>query len=109
MTGFGRAVVEEGGQRVSVEIRSVNHRFLDLAFRNPRDLQPLEGRFKEIIQSKIERGRVSVAVSWDGTGESPSSVTLDEHLAESYISALRSLQERFGLEGSPFEGRATAR
>ena len=71
MTGFGRAVVEEGGQRVSVEIRSVNHRFLDVAFRTPRDLQPLEGRFKEIIQSKIERGRVSLTVSWDGTGESP--------------------------------------
>ena len=99
MTGYGRALVEDGRLRLAVEIRSVNQRFLDVVFRTPRELQPLEGRFKEIIQEKIERGRVSLVLNGEGLGGARTSITLDEELSDSYFAALSQLKERFHLPG----------
>ena len=100
MTGYGRAELEEGGTRVEVEMRSVNHRFLDVVFRTPRELQPVETRIKELIQEKIERGRISVSVNLNGAAGSRTSVSLDENLSEGYFTALSQLKERLKLPGT---------
>lgn len=100
MTGFGQADAEDGGHRISVEIRSVNHRYLDVVFRTPRELQALEGRLREAVQERMERGRVSVVVDWaPNGGDSAIAIRLDESLSDAYFQALQRLRERHGLTG----------
>ena len=62
MTGFGRAEISENGIDLSVELRSVNHRFLDTALRFPRSLAELEARVREQIGRELTRGRVTGAI-----------------------------------------------
>ena len=98
MTAFGRAeAVFEGGS-VTVELRSVNHRFLDCGVRIPRILGALEPRFKPYLQSRgISRGKVDVTVTVDLASEREGALTLDRRAAEEYIAALRDLRDTFGL------------
>ncbi|MDH4338417.1 MAG: YicC family protein, partial [Candidatus Krumholzibacteria bacterium] len=63
MTGFGTGEATSGGSTVSVEIRSVNHRFLDLAFKLPRVLQNREQDIKDLVRARLARGRVSITMS----------------------------------------------
>ncbi|MBO8141636.1 MAG: YicC family protein, partial [Firmicutes bacterium] len=65
MTGYGKAVASAGGRAAVVEVRTVNHRFLDLAVRLPRGFAPVEHRVRQVVQDRIRRGRVEVAVSVD--------------------------------------------
>lgn len=99
MTGYGRAEVDGGRFRISVEFRSVNGRYLDLSFRLPRELQNMEGRLKELIQERMERGRISVTVNWDGALGGRTTVTLDEEVADAYFAGLSQLKERYHLSG----------
>jgi uncharacterized protein (TIGR00255 family) len=99
MTGFGRAEGETGLGKVLVECRSVNHRFSDISIKVPKRLAPFEGRIKEVIRSEVSRGKVDLFVRLDQTGEGKMQLTVDFVLAEQYLQALRSMKERFGLEG----------
>ena len=63
MTGFGKAVSSEGGRDITVEIKSVNSRFLDLSFRLPRSMQSMELQFRQVLKESIQRGKVEVFVS----------------------------------------------
>jgi len=99
MTGFGRGAVSEENFAVSVEIKTVNNRFLDLNLRLASDLQSLEGNLKRLIQTRLSRGRVDVFIN----SERMSDVVyeLNRPLIAGYLSALKQLQEEFGLVGEP--------
>ena len=98
MTGFGRAEAVFDGGSVTVELRSVNSRFLDCGVRIPRALGALEPRVKPYLQSRgILRGKVEVTVSVDLIGEQEGALALDRRAAEEYIAALRALRDEFGL------------
>lgn len=100
MTGFGQADIAGAGRRISVEIRTVNHRYLDVVFRTPRELQALEGRLREMVQERMERGRVSLVLEWESGGAGQAgAVRLDEALADAYYQALQGLRERYALDG----------
>ena len=100
MTGFGRqqAPWQEGS--VTVEIRSVNHRFLDIGCRLPRPLSHLEESFKKAIQQRCARGRIDLTVSIQGGKGRAGSVNLDQALAKQYYQALRTLKTSLKLSGS---------
>ncbi len=95
MTGFGKG---EGGGFV-VEMRSVNHKFLDIAPRLPKALSPLEGRLKKAIGERFSRGRIDVFVTSGGSEEGPRALKLDVPAAKQYIELLSELKSRFGLPG----------
>jgi len=97
MTGFGRGAVSEENFAVSVEIKTVNNRFLDLNLRLANELQTLEGNLKRLIQTRLSRGRVDVFVNT----ERMSNVVyeLNRPLIAGYLSALKQMQEEFGLVG----------
>ncbi|MDQ3712645.1 MAG: YicC family protein [Acidobacteriota bacterium] len=99
MTGFGRGTVSEENFAVSVEIKTVNNRFLDVNLRLASDLQTLEGNLKRLIQTRLSRGRVDVFIN----SERMSDVVyeLNRPLIAGYLSALKQLQEEFGLVGEP--------
>jgi len=97
MTGFGQGEASSGTSTVTVEVRSVNHRFLDLAFKLPRALQNRESDIKEIVRGKLARGRVSITISVE-SGAAGRAVTINEAALEQYLSQLRDFAKRHGLD-----------
>ncbi|SDG96131.1 TIGR00255 family protein [Alteribacillus persepolensis] len=85
MTGFGRAVVEQDGGRILVEMKSVNHRFCDIQFRMPRQLLSLEDRFRTIILDKVERGKIDVFISMEGLTPLERTLRVDWPLVQQYL------------------------
>ena len=100
MTGFGRRQGPWSDGTVSVEVRSVNHRFLETSIRLPKSMSGLEERFKKAIQQHCARGRVDLTVLLQGGRGSARAVQLDVGLAKQYHQALRTLQRTLKLKGS---------
>lgn len=99
MTGFGTATAEVSGGRLSVEIRSVNHRFSEVQIRMPRDLASLEDRARAVVQERVRRGRVEVVITRDEGARRPRTVRADAELAAAYAKALRELAGIIGASG----------
>jgi len=100
MTGFGRRQTPWQDGSVTVEMRSVNHRFLEIACRLPRSLSHLEDAFKKAIQQRCARGRIDITVTIQGGKGRTGSVNLDQPLAKQYHQALRTLKKSLKLSGS---------
>lgn len=77
MTGYGRGEVEAQGLKWVVELKSVNHRFLEISPNLPRHLWALEDRIRTVIKERLARGRVEVQLNWEGRTERPPTVSLD--------------------------------
>lgn len=99
MTGYGKAEKAGAEFSASVEVRSVNQRFLEVSSRLPRVLGGAEGRVKDLIQSLVKRGHVTIAVTLDGEEETGSLLSVDERAAEAYLRALAKLQRKHRLKG----------
>jgi uncharacterized protein (TIGR00255 family) len=99
MTGFGRGAVVEKGFVVTVELKTVNNRFLDVSLRLSNELQQLESTIKRIIGNRLSRGRVDVSLQYDRAEEI--NYDLNRPLLEGYLSAIRTMQEEFSLAGEP--------
>lgn len=100
MTGFGRADAECDGYRVIVEIRSVNHRFLEVSTRLPRRLSTLEPRLQTCVRNAIVRGKVNVTVILDGEAEGGLSLRIDDATSQRYLQLAEELKTRYGLRGA---------
>ena len=100
MTGFGRRQAPWQDGFVTVEMRSVNHRFLEIACRLPRPLSPLEDSFKKAIQQRCTRGRIDITVTVQAGKGRAENVILDQSLAKQYHQALRTLKKSLKLSGS---------
>ena len=99
MTGYGRREVVEAGNHLTIEIRSLNNRYLDIQVKTPRGLALLEARVKKMVQERFSRGRFDVGISRNGGQERSGSFVVNETLAENYIRVLRDMKARFGLSG----------
>jgi uncharacterized protein (TIGR00255 family) len=99
MTGFGRKQAPWQEGTITVEVRSVNHRFLEMSCRLPRTLAMLEESFKKAIQQRCTRGRVDLTVTIQGTKGRSGTVALDRALAKQYHHALRTLKASLKLSG----------
>ena len=95
MTGFGRGEYADETGKVTVEIRAVNHRYLDISVKMPRRYSFAEEAIKAAIKEKLSRGKVEVNVSIDNAGKSDSDVKLDADLAAKYYDALSTLRDSF--------------
>lgn len=100
MTGFGAGEIATAIGRYGVEIRSVNHRFCEVLVRLPRDLAPLEDRVRSLVQARVLRGRVEVAIIREDHGRRPRTVKADLDLATAYQSALNDLTRALSLSGT---------
>ncbi|OLN33371.1 YicC/YloC family endoribonuclease [Desulfosporosinus metallidurans] len=91
MTGFGRGEASGNGYQFSVELKSVNHRFLEIVVRSPRNFVGFDGRIRKTIQEKFQRGRIEVFINVVETEGRKRLVKVDKELALSYDKSLRDL------------------
>ncbi|MFC7392496.1 YicC/YloC family endoribonuclease [Scopulibacillus cellulosilyticus] len=98
MTGFGRAFNDTGRHRISVEIKSVNHRYLDISLNIPRQLLYLEDKIKQIIKKSVKRGKVYLYLTIDGEPLSTQKVDINWPIVEQYITAFHQLQEHYSIK-----------
>ena len=99
MTGYGRAREMRGGRDITVEVRSVNNRYLDCTVKMPRAYIFAEDAIKTRVQQAISRGKVDVFVTIDTSGTDVAVVQVNEGLAKGYYDALTRLKETFSLSG----------
>lgn len=98
MTSFGRSRSEEGLERIfSIEMKSVNHRYLDMNIRMPKSMFPLEERIRKIISGILNRGKVDVYINIKNFHKGDSVAELNEALAKSYFECLQKLSDELGI------------
>lgn len=97
MTGYGRAEDVIDGMQIAVEMKSVNHRYLEFSAKVPRSYGFLEDRLKRFVQPLISRGKVDCFVQIDTLEDADVTVQVNHSLADGYVAALRELMERYGL------------
>ena len=100
MTGYGRAQEVLDGLDITVEIKSVNHRYFEFSARTPRAYGFLDEKIKSYLQSRVNRGKVDVYVNVENNTEEAVSVTLNQPVAAGYMEALRTMADTFGLESN---------
>jgi len=98
MTGYGAAEGESRGLKLSVELKSVNNRYLDIAVRMPRSFLFAEEGVKSAIQSRVSRGKLDVFINVDSSGAEDMAVAVNAALARGYAAALKSVAELCGLK-----------
>lgn len=98
MTGFGRAVEQIDGLDITVEIKSVNHRYFEFSSRIPRAYQFLDEKLKSLCQQSIQRGKVEVSVLIDDNTEGSAAVEINHAFAKSYIAALKQLAKEYKIK-----------
>lgn len=99
MTGYGRAVETVNGREFTVEVRSVNNRYLDCTVKLPRGLSFGEDAVKQAVKAKITRGKVDVFVSVRSEGAQDTTVSLNKPMVEGYIAAMEQMKRDYGLAG----------
>ena len=98
MTGYGKGEAANEHRKVTVELKSVNNRYLEMNSRFPKALSFVEDSVKKQIQDVIKRGTVDIMYTYELTGESDKKVVLDMALAEKYFDAARTVSNEFHIE-----------
>jgi uncharacterized protein (TIGR00255 family) len=99
MTGYGSAELERSGQRLTAELRSVNHRFCEVSVRGPKVALLFEDQIRQLIQEHFSRGKFNLTINWTGTGEQGEVLKLNEAVAKRYVDLMSDLKTRFDLAG----------
>ena len=98
MTGFGRGEYSTDGREYCVEIKTINHRYLDINVRLPRQYSFFEDYIRKTISKAISRGKVEVNVQFSNFGNELKQVSFDENLIKTYLSEANLLEEKFGIK-----------
>lgn len=99
MTGFGRSEYNDGKRNITVEIKSVNHRYSDISVKMPRRYGFAEDKIKAAIKEKLRRGKVDVSVMVENITENDINIKLNQPIAKQYYENLKVLQQDFQLSG----------
>lgn len=95
MTGYGKAEFQNEKLTLSVEIKTVNNRFLDVSYKYPRSFTPLQEGIRSALQKHLSRGKVDLYVNYKRAVSSDGALSFDEDLASSYVNLAKSLKKRF--------------
>ncbi len=98
MTGYGKGVVQKDGRELTVELKSVNHRFLDVSMRLPRVLSCIEDALRTTIAARLARGHVDVFVNYRNTRSDAKTVRVDEILLAAYVKAAKDANASLALK-----------
>ena len=98
MTGYGRAVETVNGREFTVELRSVNNRYLDCSVKLPRSLSFAEETVKQAVKATISRGKVDVFISVHSEAAADVKITLNTPVVEGYLAAMKELVENYGVK-----------
>lgn len=98
MTGFGRCEVMEGERRFTVEMKGVNHRYLDTNIRMPKKLNFFETSIRSLLKKSVQRGKVDIFITYEDFSESQVALKYNETLAGEYLTYFKKMAETFSLE-----------
>lgn len=98
MTGFGRCEVQEGDRKITVEMKAVNHRYLDVTIKMPKKLNFFEAAIRSELKNYIQRGKVDVFITYEDFTESNVCVKYNKELAAEYMAYLNKMAEDFSLD-----------
>ena len=98
MTGYGRSEIEENDRKVTVEISSINHRYLDLNIRMPKTLAHLEDNVRKIIKQKVARGKMDISIYCYSHSEEDIEIIVNDSLCKGYMDAFRKIGNTFQIE-----------
>ncbi len=97
MTGFGKSEIAIDGRKLRIEIKSVNHRFLDISIREPRFMMAYEDTVRQYLKQHLNRGRVDVFINYSSEREDAKNVAVDLSLVAAYVKAAREIAEKTGV------------
>ena len=98
MTGFGRCEADINGREITVEVKSVNHRYFEFSCRTPRGYGFLDDKLKSYVNSRVARGKLDMYVTVGANDEAPSEVTVNHPLVSGYINAMKEISDTYGVE-----------
>ena len=98
MTGFGRSEVVTDERKITIELKSVNHRYLDLSIKMPKKLSFLEGSIRNLMKTYIRRGKVDVYITYEDYTINNGTLKYNKELAAEYIACLKQIQQDFDLD-----------
>lgn len=98
MTGFGRCEVQDESRKFTVEMKSVNHRYLDANIRMPKKLNFFETAVRSLLKQSVQRGKVDIFITYEDLSEQQVSLKYNEVLAAEYLSYFEKMQEKYSLE-----------
>ena len=98
MTGFGRYEYADASRKITVEVKSVNHRYLDVNIKMPKKLNFFESAIRTLLKEYIERGKVDIYITYEDFTENNFSLQYNKALAGEYLKYLNQMSEEFGLE-----------
>ena len=100
MTGFGRCEICEDNRKFTVEMKSVNHRYLDVNLKMPKKLNFFEAAIRNLLKEYIQRGKVDVFITYEDLGQEKVSIRYNKDVAAKYLVYLRQMSADFGLRGN---------
>ena len=98
MTGFGRCEVSENDRKFTVEMKSVNHRYLDVNIKMPKKLNFFESAIRALLKDYIQRGKVDIFITYEDMTENNVSIKYNKDIAAEYLKYLKDMAEEFGLD-----------
>lgn len=98
MTGFGRCEAEINGREITVEVKSVNHRYFEFSCRTPRGYGFLDDKLKSYVNSRVSRGKIDMFVTIGANDEASSEVTVNHQLVSGYLNAMKEISDTYGVE-----------
>ena len=98
MTGYGRAVETVNGREFTVELRSVNNRYLDCTVKLPRSVSFAEEAVKQAVKASVSRGKVDVFITIRSEGAADTTITLNKAVLEGYLNAMHQMVDEFGVK-----------
>lgn len=101
MTGFGTAEVEYEGGKFAVELKSVNHRFIDFSIRLPKRLTSLEQAVKDKLKKVLDRGYITCQVNWEQNSSGPANIQLNHDVLTRYKELMRKMNVEYRIDGVP--------
>ena len=100
MTGYGKSSLSKDLRDYQIEIKSVNHRYLDISVKMPRTLSYLEDEIKKVISSKVRRGKIDVFVTFENKSTEGNSIKINSEIAKLYIKELKQLAEQENISAN---------
>ena len=98
MTGFGRSEVAQGERKFTVEMKAVNHRYLDVNIKMPKKLSFFESSIRNELKKYVQRGKIDMFITYEDFSENNVCVKYNKELASEYLKYLRQISADFGLD-----------
>ena len=97
MTGFGRSEIVKGNRKISVEIKSVNHRYLEAGIKMPKKLNVFESRMRDLLKKYATRGKIDIFINYEDDSESQVNLKFNQNIADEYMAIFNNMSEKYNL------------